>query len=136
MLKRDSSHYLGADLDYGKAHWTIIGDHLRFYLVVAYKQNPKTHSHVLIFGDVKDNRDNQLKTVLEGYLDSQIGNVGFTKIFEYPDYDLSDKGVLQLKSKGHNTSGIGWIVSNLSGDINYLHGSHDCGQHQYPSLIL
>lgn len=131
MLKRYSSHYLGGDVDYDRAHWTILGDSLRFILVIAYKQNPKSHSRVLVFGDFNDPNDNQIKTVLIGYINSQIGDVGFNKIFEYFEPVFSDRGILHLTLRSHQPSGIGWIYSNKEGDIDYLHGTKDCGQHRY-----
>lgn len=134
MLKRPSSHYLGEDLDYGKSHWTVIGDHLRFIFVVAYKQNPKAHTRVLVFGDFNDARDGQVKTVLSGYVDSQIGDVGFNKMFDYSKFSfLNDRAVFQIDSE--QPSGIGWILSNLAGEVDYLHGVKDCGHHIYPILV-
>lgn len=132
MLKRDSSHYLGGDLDYNTAHWTILGDHLRFVLVMAYKQNPKAHSRILVFGDFNDPKDNEIKTMLIGYINPDMGDVGFNKIFEYFEPIFSDTGTLQLSLRSHQPSGIGWIYSNQTGEIDYLHGTKDCGQHRYP----
>jgi hypothetical protein len=131
-FKRNSSHYLGEDIDFNTAHWTIVGDHLRFVLVIAYKQNPRTHSRILVFGDIVDVNDDKLKTILVGYTNDKMGDVGFNKIFEYPIYSFSDKGILQLGLKSHQPSGIGWIYSNSAGEVDYLHGTRDCGQHQYP----
>ena len=130
--KRSSSHYLGGDLEYDKVHWTIIGDNLRFVFVVAYKQNPRAHCRIIVFGDVFDVNDDTLKTMLIGYISNQMGDVGFNKIHEYFDSVFSDKGILQLTSKNHQPSGIGWVYSNAIGEIDYLHGTKDCGQHQYP----
>jgi len=72
-FKRNSSHYLGEDIDFNTAHWTIVGDHLRFILVIAYKQNPRTHSRILVFGDIVDVNDDKLKTILVGYTNDQMG---------------------------------------------------------------
>lgn len=130
--KRNSSHYLGADKDSSIVHWTIIGDDLRFVFVVAYKQNPRAHSRIILFGDVNDVSDDTLKTMLVGYINNQMGDVGFNKCHEYFEPIFSDKGILQLNLRSHQPSGIGWIYSNAIGYIDYLHGTKDCGQHQYP----
>lgn len=134
MMKRASSHYLGGDLDYGKSHFTIIGDHLRFILMIAYKQNPKSHSNILVFGDFKDINDGQFKTVLEGYVNSQIGNVGFNRMFAYPAFSLLEDRLL-IQTSNSQPSGIGWILSSQSGDVDYLRGAKDSGHHIYPVLI-
>lgn len=130
--KRSSGHYLGEDKDSSKVHWTIIGDDLRFVLVVAYKQNPRSHCRIILFGDVTDINDDTLKTMLIGYVNNQLGDVGFNRIHEYFDPIFSDKGMLQLSPKYRQPSGMGWIYSNAIGEIDYLLGTKDCGQHQYP----
>jgi hypothetical protein len=130
--KRNGSHYLGADKDVDIVHWTIIGDDLRFVFVVAYKQNPRAHSRVVVFGDVVDIIDDTLKTMLIGYVNNQMGDVGFNKMHEYFEPIFSDKGILQLSLRSHQSSGIGWIYSSPIGELDYLHGTKDCGQHQYP----
>lgn len=136
-LKRPPGHYLGTDVDYPIAHWTILGDHLSFILVIGYKQNPRTHSRILVFGDFNDPNDNVLKTILIGYgfTGDDIGDVGFNKIFEYLMPTFSDNGTLQLGLRSHQPSGIGWIYSDRQGNVDYLHGTKDCGQHQYPILL-
>lgn len=130
--KRSGGHYLGDDLDYDKVHWTIVGDDKRFVFVVAYKQNPRSHSRIVLFGDLTDSVDDTVKTFLIGYASNQLGDVGFNKIHEYFEPLFSDTGTLQLSLRSHQPSGIGWIYSNKTGEIDYLHGTKDCGQHRYP----
>lgn len=130
--KRSSSHYLGEDKDSSQVHWTIIGDDLRFVFVVAYKQNPRAHSRIVVFGDVVDVIDDTLKTMLIGYANKQMGDVGFNKMHEYFEAIFSDEGILQLGLRSHQPSGMGWVYSNGIGEVDYLQGTKDCGQHQYP----
>lgn len=132
LMKYDSKHYLGEDVDSSTAHWTILGNHLRFIWVMAYKQNPKAHSRILAFGDFNDLNDGQTKTFLIGYNTTFIGDVGFNKMFEYFESTFSDQGILQLSIKSQQPSGIGWLHSNKIGELDYLHGTKDCGQHRYP----
>lgn len=135
LLKRTDS-YLGADEDNDESHWTIIGDHHRFIFVIAYKQNSTTHSRILAFGDFTDLKTDTIKTMLIGYNTNQIADVGFNKLFEYLDGHYSDKGELMLNNTDNNqASGIGWIYSNKNGNVDYLHGVKDCGQHVYPIPI-
>jgi len=131
-FKRDSSHYLGEDLGLNRTQWTIIGDNLRFIFVAAYKQNPKTHCRIIVFGNINDVNDDHLKTILIGYDTNQIGDVGFNKLFEYYNQVFSSTGILQASPIEQPPSGIGWILSDKNGNFNYLQGIKDCGQHQYP----
>ena len=134
-FKRSSTHRLGGDLDTNRIQWSILGDHLRFILVVAYKQNPKSHCRIIGFGDFTDLNDNTLKTLLIGYSSDQLGDVGFNKIFELFSPIFTEKGFLELKIKNIQPSGIGMINSNRMGVIDYIKGSKDCGLHRYPVLI-
>lgn len=134
-LKRDSTHYLGADLGQGRPQWSIYGDDLRFIFTVAYKQNPKTHTHILVFGDILDPNDNQIKTYLEGYVDEKIGNVGSNKIFEFNDFNIIDNGTLRLRSQLNRKVNSGWIISDEEGAIEYIQGYGDNGEHYYPIYL-
>lgn len=129
--KRSGGHYLGDDLDYDKVHWTIVGDDKRFIFVVAYKQNPRAHSRIILFGDFTDSANDTVKTVLLGYVSNQLGDVGFNKIHEYLDPVFWDEGLYLDPRVERPLSGIGWIYSSDTGEVDYLHGSKDCGQHRY-----
>ena len=135
-LKRPSTSYFGADLGQGRPQWTIIGDHKRFILVIAYKQNPKDHSHILLFGDYQDPKDNQWKTILEGYKDDQIGDVGFNFLFDYSKRKINSSGILTIEPDDFNQSNFDWLVSDQAGiSVDTLHGTKDSGFHQYPIYI-
>lgn len=131
-LKRASSHYQ-PDTRQDRPEWTIIGDHKRFYLVIAYKQNPKTHSHLIVFGEIKDWVTDEWRTVLVGYVDDSIGNVGFNSVFAYPEWSILSSGHLLCQSReAEGSSGAAWVRSDVDGDYSYLMGTYDCGQRMYP----
>lgn len=134
-FKRPNTHYLGGDTGLDRIQWSILGDHLRFILVVAYKQNPKSHCRIIGFGDFTDLNDDTLKTLLIGYSSDELGDVGYNKIFEFFSPIFTEKDFLELKIRNRQPSGIGMIYSNKMGVIDYLRGSRDCGLHRYPVLI-
>lgn len=137
-LKRPATHYQGPDIGLDRIQWSIIGDHLRFVFVMAYKQNPKTHSNILFFGDITDPNDDEVKTILLGYKDSNIGNVGFNNLFRYSKWEFQDNGQLYCFSPfGNitNASDSGWIKCDSEDNIEYLTQSKDFGVHVYPVLF-
>lgn len=134
FFKRPSTHIWGGDLGLNRIQWLILGDHLRFILVVAYKQNPKSHCRIIGFGDFTDLNDDTLKTLLIGYSSDEMGDVGYNKIFEFFSPIFTEKGFLELKIRNRQPSGIGIIHSNKNGVVDYLIGSKDCGLHRYPVL--
>lgn len=133
-LKRSSSHYQ-PDTRQSRPEWTCIGDDKRFYLAIAYKQNPKDHTHLIVFGIIKDWTTDEWKTMLIGYKDESIGNVGFNALFAYSHWSILDSGHLlcQTKSTEANSDAV-WVRSEHDG-FTYLRGTADCGQRMYPIPI-
>lgn len=130
-LKRSNSHWQ-PDSRQDRPEWTMIGDDKRFYFVIGYKQNPKDHTHIIVFGDIEDWNDQTLKSILIGYVDLSIGNVGSNSIFAYPEWSILETGHLLCQSKGTARSDSRWVRSDADGNLIYLKGSADCGQRMYP----
>lgn len=131
-LKRSSSHYQ-PDTRQDRPEWTIIGDDKRFYLVVAFKQNPKPHANLIVFGEIKDWITDEWRTMLVGYVDESIGNVGTNSVFAYPEWSILGSGHLLCHSREViGSSDAAWVRSDVNGDYSYLSGTYDCGQRMYP----
>lgn len=131
-LKRASSHWQ-PDSRQSRPEWTIIGDDKRFYIAIGYKQNPKTHSHLIVFGDIQDWADDEWKTMLLGYVDLNIGNPGFNGVFAYSEWSILPSGHLLCQSDLPGThSDSRWIRSDSGGDYDYIEAKADSGQRIYP----
>lgn len=134
-LKRPSHHYQ-ADTRQTRPEWTIIGDDKRFFFAIAYKQNPKDHTHLIVFGEIKDWLTDEWRTMLVGYVNETIGNVGTNALFAYPEWSILESGHLLCQSKKTiDSSDAVWISSDVDGDYTYLRGTHDCGLRIYPIPI-
>lgn len=134
-LKRASTHFQ-PDTRQSRPEWTIVGDDKRFYFAIAYKQNPTEHTQLIVFGDIKDWTSDEWKTVLVGYVDDTIGNVGSNEIFSYPEWSILDSGHLLCQTKiTESFNGMVWVRSDVDGEYTYLRGAADCGQRIYPIPI-
>jgi hypothetical protein len=134
-LKRPSTHYQ-PDTRQNRPEWTIIGDDKRFYIAIGYKQNPKTHSQLIVFGDIRDWADDVWRTMLLGFVDLNIGNPGFNGVFAYSDWSILASGHLLCQTELPGThSDSRWVRSNSGGSYEYIKAKADSGQRMYPIPI-
>lgn len=86
-LKRPNNSYQ-PDSRQNRPEVSVFGDDKRFFLIIGYKQNPKSHHLIITFGDFQDSESENWKTVLFGYINSGIGNVGFNRAFTYSQWKV------------------------------------------------
>lgn len=119
ILKRSTGYQ--ADPDPLRLEWEILGDHKKFILFIGYKQTPKTHSHIIFFGDggVRDH--------LIAYNSRLIGNPGLNYAFMYSNRLQPD---LKLEFYSQDTATADTAVT--TNEYFTMAGVSDFGSHEYP----
>lgn len=133
-LKRSSPHYQ-ADPEPSRIEWSIFGDALRFLFVVGYKQTPKPHSHIILFGTLDDWNDDETKWMLLGMNGSDIGNPGVNFLFMFPKVATLVSGLFTCQAQKTHKSDAVMIGLDETDNYRTLLGSADFGQHMYPIAV-
>lgn len=132
-LKRTTGYQADSETD--RVEWSIFGDHLRFIFAIGFKQRPKVHSHIIMFGqltDWNDNDEEKLKWMLLGFNNSDIGNPGLNYLFMYPRVRQIVSRLFTCTAIERHKSDAIMIGLNDVDQYETIVGSADFGQHMYP----
>lgn len=133
-LKRDSFHWQ-PDREPSRIEFSVFGDGQRFIFVQGYKQTPKAHSHIVVFGTLQNWADEETKEMLLGFSTQDIGNVGENLLFMYPRVNALITGIHTAQADRRFVSGARMIGLDDTNTYKTLIGSADFGHHMYPINI-